>query len=358
MSEYDNELRSIYGDAEPGRQSASPDTSGDDNLSDLEERGLRGDISDVEREQLNRDHGLSQSRPQPQENDRHNAEVRASLERKLAEYYGANQRLADTNARLTERQNMLTEAMSPEEPQQHAWAREPERPDPNEDIFANSAWNEGRIDRIEQMITDASRRRQHQEREQAEQEHVRQSLARHAAQDPEFSRGLQDMMYHRSVELAMRHHYPQATPDQIHQAAQRGQLPPHVVHDINRRLEAEIAAECKKALADRRDVAQHFQSLMVGRMGYQTAQHRAAIAQEQRRQEAARAAEARKVEDSENRWFERMAARVRAEGGSYEDALRSVLSNRADRMRYREIKARRQERSWPGSGSAMARGAW
>jgi hypothetical protein len=300
-------------------------------LSDAERRYFEngGNISATDEARLNQEHGLSQ--PQPQEHDRHNAEVRASLQRKLDDYYAANRQLADVNARLTERQEMLTEALSPEQPQQdHAWSRPMERPDPNLDIFATQDYDHQRIARLEQMVADAAQQRQWQQHEQAEINYYRQSMDRRAAADPEFHQGYQMWLATRYGELMSRR-YPDATPQQIYAAVGQGRIPADLVQKVQ--------AEERQLIRDARqrgvDPADHIEGMMRGR-GWQTARERAWRADQQRQANARQHAAEQKAAEDEREWKRSVARRVAAVPGvSFEDALREVLPNRADRMRYR-----------------------
>jgi hypothetical protein len=338
--------------AEQGGRQVHPEPDGTPELSEAEQRYLDrgGDISATDLEQLRQDHGLS-SRSEPSERERHDAEVRASLERKLAEYYGANRQLAETNARLAERQSMLTEALSPEpEPQEHA--RSQERPDPNEDIFATQQYDSDRIARLEKMVADTVRHRQHQERDQAEVDYYRQSMDQKVAGDPEFRQGYQVWLASRYAELMARR-YPDATPEQVYAAVGQGRIP----QDLVQKVVGEERQLVRAAVARGQNPAEAIEAAMVGR-GFERASVRQWRAEQHRQAQARQRAAERQAEQAEDDWFLRVARRVAASAGSHEDALREVLPYRADRMRYREIKARRQERSWPGSGSAVQRGAW
>jgi hypothetical protein len=322
-SEYDNELRSVHGDA-----GEHPDNTPE--LSDVEQRYLDrgGDVSETDLAQLRQDYGFS--RPQPQEHDRHNAEVQASLERKLREYYGANQQLAETNARLTERQVMLTEALSPEEPQPHAWAREPERPDPNVDIFATQEYDSDRIARLERMVAETARNRELQQNEQAEINNYRQSMDRRSAADPEFRQGYQLWLATRYAELMARRH-PDATPEQVYAAVGQGRIP----QDLVQKVVGEERQLVRAAVARGQNPADAIESAMVGR-GFERASVRAERAEQHRQAQARRRAAERQAEQDEREWKRRVAMRVAAVPGvSFEDALRQVLPNRQDRMRYR-----------------------
>jgi hypothetical protein len=149
-----------------------------------------------------------------------------------------------------------------------------------------------------------------------------------------------------------------STPDQIYQWAREGRLPPQVRQDIDRRIEAEFAHEFNTALNEGRSPAQHMRSLLVGRMGYQTVEHRAAAAEQRRQEQARQRVAVRQHEQAEEDWARKVARGIAASPGmSYEEALRDRLPFRADRQRYREIQARLRERSWPGSGYGVRTGA-
>jgi hypothetical protein len=80
-------------------------------------------------------------------------------------------------------------------------------------------------------------------------------VEKYAAQDPQFGPAVQQMLDHRRIGLAMRLYYPTATPDQIYQAARRGELPRNVVEDINRGIDAEISHELNTAMNEGRSPA-------------------------------------------------------------------------------------------------------
>jgi hypothetical protein len=136
MSEYDTELRSICGDAEQGgHRQTSRDGSGDGSpeLSEADQRHFDngGSVSETDFEQLRRDYGFSQ----PQEREEYvSPKVRDLFNRVVA--HANNETLRAE--RLDERNQMLREAFTQEQPQPeqgHAWSRPQERPDPNEDIL-------------------------------------------------------------------------------------------------------------------------------------------------------------------------------------------------------------------------------
>jgi hypothetical protein len=345
MSDFDNDLQSISSEA--GVRDETPE------LSDAEERYFQngGNVSDTDREQLSREHGLSQPQPQEERQVEMRPHVREYVERLINH---SNDQTLHAE-RLDERNRMLIDALSPEQQQQqdHAWSRPQERPDPNYDIYATMDHDDRRIARLEQMVVDNQRQQEHVRNEQATIAYYKESMDRRSGVDPEFRQGYQLWLATRYAELMARE-YPDATRDNIYAAIRYGQIP----QDLVRKVQLEERELIRSAIERRQDPADAIEAMMVGR-GYERAGARAARVEQRRQEEARQRAAVRKAEQAEEDWFQRVARRIASSPGlSYEDALNDVLPHRADRVRYREIRARRQERSWPGSTSAVHRGAW
>jgi hypothetical protein len=337
------ELEALQGNA--GERDNTPE------LTDAEQRYFEnhGNVSDTDAEQLNREHGLSRQTeyerdPEP------SLQVRELFERIVNH---ANEQTVRAE-RLDVRNQTLMDAMLPEPQQQgHAWEGPQERPDPDHNIFATMEHDHQRIARLEQMISQGQRGIEAQRRDQPEMNFYRQSMDRRSAADPEFFNGYQAWLASRYDELMSRR-YPNATPDQVRTAVRQGRLP----QDLVQHVQAEERRLYRDAIARGVDPADHIEAHMVGR-GWVRGSVRAYQAEQHRQAQARQRAAVRQAEQAEEDWFQRVARRIAAAPGvGYEDALRDVLPNRSDRQRYREIKARRQERSWPGSTNVIQRGAW
>jgi hypothetical protein len=343
MSEHDNELRSFYNDAGQGRQPAPPEPAGEPELSDAEERYFQngGNVSDTDREQLSREHGLSQQ-TQYERDLEPSPRVRELFQRIVNH---ADQQTLRAE-RLDERNRMLMEAMTPPEPQQdHARQRSQERPDPNQDIFATQEYDSNRIARLEQMVADTARHRELQQHDQAEVNFYRQSMDQKVATDPEFRQGYQSWLASRYAELMARR-YPDATREQIYGAVGQGRIPA----DLVQKVVSEERQLIRNAVARGQNPADAIEAAMVGR-GFERASVRQWRAEQHRQAQARQRAAERQHEADEDAWFERTARRIAASPGvSYHDSLKDVLPRREDRQRYQEIRARRREQSWPGSG--------
>jgi hypothetical protein len=274
--------------------------------------------------------------------------------RRFAQLRGELQQEREARGRVEGQLDAINYAMrDPQSQTGHAWESRPQqpqmRPDPTTDIFAAQEFDNQRLARLERLEQEILAG----QREQAEVDAYRNSMDRRSAQDKEFGPAYENWIKLRARELCARY-YPQSTDEQINHAVSTGQIPQNVAQALH----AEERSIYKHAFANGQDPSALVERLMVSR-GYQDNSTRAAIAAEQRQEQARRAAEQRRAEQAEEEWFNRV-ARCKATmlGMSDEDALREILPRRDDRMRFRDMRARRQEQSWPGSTTATQRGAW
>lgn len=155
------------------------------------------------------------------------------IEQQLQEERRLRQEDAVKQARVEERLSLLQQALQPEQGQQDQ-PQAPERPDPQQDIFAYTQWLEDQLNTVTGKVSAYEQQIATGQTEMNEERQYVQSLNSYAGREPHFMQAYNFLLRNRAAEL-MASRYPQATFEQLMQA----EIPPDV-GDLIRQEERDL----------------------------------------------------------------------------------------------------------------------
>lgn len=169
-------------------------------------------------------------------------EARQTVERQLQER-------AIQQAKIEERLSLLQQALQPDPAQQQPDPAD-ERPDPTQDIFAYAAWQERQLNKVVDKVNAYEQQITTGQQEMEEEGRYINAMNNYAGNDPNFLQAYGYLLFNRTAEI-LAGHYPNATYDQLMNAAMRGQVP----EGIRQQMRQEERDLYKNAFSGQRDPA-------------------------------------------------------------------------------------------------------